>query len=119
ALQRPDRDRRVDRPAPARVFAGGGADPPAHRRERVGGAGHEVRVLLAALGDELHVAAGVGRHRAAGLALDLCLPVLEVGETYGDGHRAYLPEGSAADPALGMTDVIRCRGCHPPSTTPT
>ena len=83
ALQGTDGDGCVDRAAAAGVFAGRGADPAADRSEWIRGAGDEVGLLLATLGDELHVAAGVGGHRAARLALDLCLPVFEVGKPGG------------------------------------
>jgi len=68
ALQRADRDRRVERAAPARRLAGGGADAPADRREGVGLAGDQVGVPVAALGDRGHVGAGVGVYRAGGAA---------------------------------------------------
>ena len=85
-LQRADGDGGVDGAAAARVLAGRRADAPADRGERVGRARDEECVFVTALGDELHVAARVGRDRAAGLALDLGLPVGELRDTGRDAH---------------------------------
>ena len=79
ALQRADGDGGVDRAAAAHVFAGRGADPAAHRREGIRRARDEVCLFHAALGDQLHVSARIGGDGAAGLTLDLGLPVREVG----------------------------------------
>ena len=78
ALERANRNRRIDAAAAARVFAGSGAHASAHRGERVGGARDQVGFFGPAVGDQLDVAAGVGRDRTAGLALDLGLPVREI-----------------------------------------
>ncbi len=57
----------------------------------------EVRVLVPALGDQLDVAARIGRHRAAGLTLDLGLPVFQTRDPGSDGHgpTSWHGEGSA------------------------
>ncbi len=68
ALQRPDRDRRVDRAAPAGRLARRRAHASAHRGERVGRPGDQVRVAVATLGDRGDVRARVGVHRARGTA---------------------------------------------------
>ncbi len=63
ALQRPNLDWFVDGPAPARGLTGMGANPPADAGHRVGIAGKTISLFKAALGDERHVAAGVGMGR--------------------------------------------------------
>jgi hypothetical protein len=85
-LQCADGDGSVDHASAALVFTGRGADSAADRSERVGGAGDEIGLFLTPQGDELDVAAGVGGDRATRLALDLCLPVFEIGESRRDGH---------------------------------
>ena len=61
----------------------------------------------AAVGDELDVAAGVGRDRAAGLALDLRLPVLEIGEPDANAQPCLASaEVSVRRRRTGMTIVM-------------
>ena len=85
-LQGADRDGLVDVAAPAGVLAGRGADAAADRGEGIGRPRDEEGLLVTPLGDQLDVAAGVGLDGAARLALDLRLPVLEVGELHAYGH---------------------------------
>ena len=85
-LQGADRDGLVDVAAPAGVLAGRGAHAAADRGEGIGRPRDEEGLLVTPLGDQLDVAAGVGLDGAAGLALDLRLPVLEVGELHAHGH---------------------------------
>ena len=89
-LQRSNGDGSVDRSTPACVLAGCGADAAADRGERVRGPGDEIGVFLAPFGDELDVASRVGGHWAARLALDLGLPVLEIGEACLDPAHALM-----------------------------
>src|SRR5512140_2567609 len=86
ALQGATRDRRVYRAAAAGVLARGRAHAPADRRERIGSPGDEECLLVPSFGDELDVSPGVRRDGAAGLALDLRFPVVEVGKTDPNGH---------------------------------
>jgi hypothetical protein len=88
ALQRADGDGRVDAAASARVFTGRRGHAPAHGGEGVGRAGDQIRLLVPAVGDVLHVAAGVGGDGAARLALDLLAPFFEPRQTNGDPHRS-------------------------------
>jgi hypothetical protein len=76
-LEAANGDRSVDAAAPAGVFAGGSANSTAHGGERIGCAGDEVSLFVPPVRDELNVAAGVGRDRAASLALDLSLPIFD------------------------------------------
>ena len=55
----------------------------------VGCARHQERLFVPAFRDELDVAPGIGGHRAAGLALDLGLPVREIGEFCANTHLAH------------------------------
>jgi hypothetical protein len=100
ALQRPNGDRGVDAAATAGVLAGGRAHAAADRRERVGRARDEIRVFVAAFGDELDVATGVSENRAAQLAFDLGLPVLDPGQADLKGH-APLPKPPGNRQACG------------------
>ena len=69
-LERPDRDRAVDRAPAARVLTRRGAHAAAHRRERVGQPGRQVGELVVAVGDRRHVHArrwcAPGRPRGTG-----------------------------------------------------
>ena len=78
---------RADGTAPARVLARRRADAAAHGGEGIGRAGDEVRVLVPPLRDQLDVPPGVGGHRTTGLALDLVLPMGQVGQADTYGHR--------------------------------
>ena len=80
-LDRPDRDRLVEHAAPAGRLARGRADPAADRRERVDLGGDGVGVVVAALGDQPDVPAGVRSGRAGGLAGRDRVPDV------GSGHR--------------------------------
>ena len=124
-LQRPDRDRRVDRASPARALARRRAHASAHRRERVRRARDEVRVLEAAFGDRGHVRARVGvapgtrrgtarspraspRRARPGSASDH-LPALELPER--PRHREqHDEEHRRRDPRRGC-----CASCRAPS----
>ena len=59
-LEGPDRDRLVERPAPAGRLARGRADPAADRGERVDLGRHGIGVVVATGADEADVATGVG-----------------------------------------------------------
>ena len=65
ALQRPDGDGCVDGASAAGVLAGRRAHAAADRGERIGSPGDEVGLLVAVVGDQLHVPPGVRRDRTA------------------------------------------------------
>src|SRR5678816_4249820 len=71
AFQRPNRDRCVNGAPAAGILAGRGTDAPADRSKRVGRPRDPERVLVAALGNQLDVAARIRPDRTAGLALHL------------------------------------------------
>ena len=77
--------------APALGLARRRADPPANGGKRVGLASDDVGIFVAALGNGLHVAAGIRVHRAADPAGYLALEVTDVwyldviGRWHGDG----------------------------------
>ena len=100
-LEGADGDGRVDVAAPAGVLARRGAHAAADRSERVRRPRDEEGLLVTPLGDQLDVAAGVGLDGAARLALDLRLPVLEVGELHAHGH---------VSPRVGCTVLRDGRG---------
>ena len=52
----------------------------------------EEGLLIASLGDQLHVASGVGRDRTARLTFDLRLPVFEVGQARSNCARQDHPD---------------------------
>ena len=79
-LQRANRHGCVDRAASACVFARRGTHTATDRREGIRRTRDEIRLFIAALGDELDVATGVGADRTPALALDLGLPMLEIRE---------------------------------------
>src|SRR4029079_2031440 len=102
-----DRDGGVDGATAARILAGCGTDAAANRSERVRRPRDEVGLFLASRRDELDVAPGIGGDGTPGLALDLCLPVLEIGESGRDGHeRLGARGGSRRVGALCMTKVM-------------
>ena len=67
-LQAPDGDRLIEGSAAAGRLARSGADPAAHRRERIDLGGDFVGLVVAALPDQPDIAAGVGSGRARFLA---------------------------------------------------
>ena len=107
ALEGANRNRRVNRAAAAGVLAWGGADPPAHRGQRVGRAGDQKGVFKTPLGNQLDIAAGVGRDGTARLTFHLRLPMSEVGQQRADPHSPSLCAACAAGGTGGMTGVIR------------
>ena len=68
AFERADRDRFVQDASAAGALARGGADPSAHRRERVDLGGDGVRLVITPRSDEPDVAAGIRAGRAGHLA---------------------------------------------------
>ena len=68
ALERADRDRLVEHPAPAGALAGRGADPATHRRERVDLGRDRVGLVKALRADQADIAAGIRAGRAGSLA---------------------------------------------------
>ena len=79
-FQRANRHRCVDCAASACVLARRGTHTATDRGEGIRRTRDEIRVFIAALGDELNVATGVGADRTPALALDLGLPMLEIRE---------------------------------------
>ena len=89
-LEGADGYRRVDGAAAARVFARRGADAAADRGKGVGSTRDEEGLFRPAVGDQLDVAAGVGGHGTAGLALDLGFPVREIRQLGANAHPSLL-----------------------------
>ena len=112
ALQRTDGDGGVDRAAAAGVLARGRAHASAYGGEGVRRAGNEVGLLVAAPRDELDVPPGVSGDGARGLALDLGLPVLQVGQADANGHpqlRVDGPRGQAGGWRAFASDLTAFR----------
>jgi len=86
-FERANRDGRVDRAAAAGVLARRRTHAAADGRQRIGGAGDEVGLLVPPLGNQLDVPPGIRRDRAPRLALDLVLPLGQVGQADTNGHR--------------------------------
>ncbi len=91
----------------------------------IGRARDQEGLLVAALGDQLDVAAGVRRDGTARLALDLGLPVREIGQTGCDRHRqsrrTELVRGARGgrEPHLAPPGIDSGRrACERPSAAP-
>jgi len=92
ALERANGNRRVDASAAARVFAGSGADAPAHGSKGVGGTRDQVGLFGPAVCDQLDISASVRVDRTPGLTLDLAFPVREIRQCRAKPHPRPTPQ---------------------------
>ena len=79
SLERSDGNRRIDIAAATRRLAGRATNPPADRSQRIRAPRDQISVFKAPFGNGTNIAAGVGVDRAGVLALDLPLPIVDVG----------------------------------------
>ena len=121
ALERPDGDGTIDLAAATGLFAGGGADPPAHRGEGIREPGRQVGLEIVPIGDGRHVGPGIGVHRAGRETGDVLVEEREAADH--QIHRArwaHLRANKTCceehEPDAGADEVAQDGGCDWPRT---